>query len=210
MRRLLLLLWSMPLFSVSAATPADAVSLRVNFTLSDADGKPIPQAEVRLVFGREQGWQRPEAGHRFVTDANGAHTLELPVRLEQRSTKRPTNFIDGLLRRAEPTDYLHVAAELTYAGHRWLYGVEIHHFRRDGLAMFAGLVVFTRDERGAFTRKAKVTKDGWWMEDLGGWVLTGPGHDVRDFTLRPEAVSADERHWTLSLSFQRAPEPVRR
>lgn len=182
--------------AVSAAEPA---TLRVTFTLTDHDDRPLPGAEVRLVLGTTRGWQSATAGTRFTTDAMGAHTFELASPVEARATKRPTNFVDSLFRRAEPVDFLQVAAELDFGGVRRLYVTEIHRFHSDGNLMLSGFSAFAPDTGGEFTDKIKKADD---------W--TQPDYKVADFKLSPEQDAAGRKHWRLSLVFRRAPLPVRR
>lgn len=189
-------------------SPAQPVALAVAFELTDLESKPIQSASVRVVFGRERDWQTSVAGQHFETDTAGKHRLEAQVVLEKRMVKRPTNFIDSLFQWAEPANSLQVAAELEYAGHRWLYVVDVHYFRRDGTVLLNGLSVFTPDAHGDFTVKAKASGSGWTMADLGGLVLASPGHQVTDFTLQPDPAEPEERKWNLTLSFKRHAAPV--
>jgi hypothetical protein len=197
-------------FISATAKGAEPVELAVRFKLTDPDYKPIGGADVRLVLGAESGWQNAAAGKRFITDPNGVHHFQERVILEQSSRKRPTNFVDSLFSRAEPTDHLQVAAELEFAGHRWLYVVDIHRFKRDGDLLLAGLDVYAADASGGFTRKAKATDAGWTMADMGGLVLTDPGHKAWEFRLQPDATDSTQKRWTLEIGFMRSPEPVRR
>lgn len=192
---------AMGLFSrdVTAAVAAEPATLRVTFTLTDHEDRALPGAEVRLVLGTARGWQSAAAGMRFTTDANGGHAFELTSPLEVRSTKRPTNFVDSLFARAEPVDFLQVAAELDFGGVRRLYVTEIHRFHRDGNLMLSGFSVFAPDARGEFTDKIKKA-DEWTQAD----------YKVVDFRLSPETDAAGRKHWQLSLGFRRAPLPVRR
>ena len=109
------------LFSLNAKEPAraESVALSVRFKLTNLDYRPIEGAKVRLVLGSTSPWQQADAGKRFTTDAKGEHRFETRVMLEPRSRKRPTNFMDSLTARPQPTDLLHVAAELDYAGRPW-------------------------------------------------------------------------------------------
>ena len=59
---------------VSVDHAAEPVTIDVRFKLVELDSKPLSGHSVRLVVGSEPGWQTPEAGVRFVTDANGEIT----------------------------------------------------------------------------------------------------------------------------------------
>lgn len=205
-------LLAMCLFSWGAAegSCAQPVALRVIFNLTDHEQRPISAAHVRLVFGAERGWQSPQAGQRFTTDATGWHTLEVMAPVEPHPIKRPTNFVDSVLARPEPADRLQVAAELDYAGRRWLYVIELHRFRSDGAMLCGGLSVFTPNARGDFVQQAKSTGTGWIMADLGGLVLTQPGYTVVESMLDAADGAGGAKRWTLTLGFRRAAEPVRR
>ena len=197
-------------FFPTKAKSAEPVPLSVRFKLTDPDYTPIAGANVRLVLGAEPGWQNATAGQRFVTDTDGMHHLQERVILDSSSLKRPTNFVDSLFSRAEPTDHLQIAAELEFAGHRWLYVADLHRFRRDGDLLLTGTAVYSADAGGAFTRKAKVTDAGWRMADMDGAVLTTPGHKAWESRLQPDATDAALKRWTLEIGFMRSPEPVRR
>lgn len=206
------MLLALAILSSLTAKLADAepATFGVTFKLTDLDLRPIPAASVRLVLGRERGWQAAEAGRRFVTAANGEQRVQMAAVLEPDAIKRPTNFLDGLFSRAEPADYLQVAAELEYVGHRWLYVADLHRFRRDGLMAFSGFSVYTRGPKGNYTEKAQVSEQGWLMRDLGGLMLSDPGHDLWDFALQPDTSDPERPRWDLTIGFKRAAEPVRR
>jgi hypothetical protein len=75
------------------------VTLEVHFKLTDLEYHPLPGAAVRLVFGVQPEWQDPDAGRRFVTDANGEHRFRTAAVIDQRLRKKPTNFVSSLLSR---------------------------------------------------------------------------------------------------------------
>lgn len=118
--------------------------------------------------------------------------------------------MDSLLSRPQPKELLSLGAELEYAGHRWLYVVELHRFRRDGDMLLDSMAVYCADAHADFTQRA-IFKDGnGMMSDLGGLALSTPGHEVWEFTLKPDESDAAKRRWTLDLAFKRWPNPVRR
>jgi hypothetical protein len=193
----------------TAAAAAQPLPLDVTFRLTDLDYKPVAGAAVRIVFGSDPDWQAPNAGRRFVTDANGEHRFTASVVIDKRSRKRPTNFADSLLSRPQATDHLKVGTELEYAGFRWLYVVDVDRFPNSDV-MLDDFSVFSADSQGRYVRKAKQQGRDWLMADLGGLALTGPGHEPWNFMLKPQDGDATAKRWTLVLAFKRAPEPVRR
>lgn len=196
-----------------AATDATAqsVTLDVTFKLVDLDYKPIPNSPVRVVFGSDKDWRAPAAGRRIVTDAKGEARFSAPVTLERRMRKKPTNFASSLVSTSQPTEFLQAGAEMEYAGFRWLYVIDVYRFP-DGDSLLDGLDVYTADDRGAFTRKAKHEPKGggWLMADLKGMALTTPGYDAYDFMLTPDPTDASGTRWRLNVSFKRHPAPVMR
>ena len=188
------------------ATP---VALAVTFTLTDLDYKPLPGVPVRVVFGSDPNWQQADAGHRLVTDAKGEARWVAQIDLEERMKKVPTNFVGSLLSGPQKAQYLRVGAEMTYFERPWLYTVDLYRFA-GGDTLLDDTAVYTRDDRGAFTRKAKQDKNGWTMADMGGLVLTMPGFEAWNFALDPDPADPAHSRWTLKLSFKKAPAPVRR
>ena len=188
---------------------APLVPLDVQFKLTDLDYKPIPGVPVRMAFGPDPAWQAPEAGTRFTTDAAGEFRFTASAAPDEQAKKMPTNFRDSLTARPQPTDHLRIATELPYMTFRWVYVVDLWRFRNGGDILNDGVTVYTPDEGGRFTRKAKRIDGGWLMADLKGLVLTTLGHEPWDFQLEP---SADPKSpgWSLRLAFKRSPPPVRR
>ena len=184
--------------------------MRVLFTLTDLDYKPLPDQSVRLVFGGGADWQRPEAGQRFVTGTKGDASYTTMAVVDEVSRKRPTNFADSLLSRPVATDHVMVGAELEYATYRWLYTVNAYRFRDNGDVVSDGVSIYSRDARGWFTNKATNDSGGWRIADLNGQVLTNPGHDSWDVSFAPANGEVDATEWTLKLSVKRSPAPVRR
>jgi hypothetical protein len=185
------------------------IALAVHFKLTDLDYKPLVGVPVRIVFGSDSQWQEATSGYRFVTDVGGEHRFTADVRLDKRPRKLPTNFVDSLLSRPQMTDHLMVAAELEFMTYPWLYAIDVHRFP-NGDVLMEGASVFTRDARGDFNRKAEVDAKGWRMADLGGMVLTTPGHEAWHNMLQPDPSDATGKQWTLELAFKRSPAPVRR
>ena len=209
MRSILRAVVGMVAMVVAVTAQASTVSLDVSFKLTDLDYKPLAGMPARVVFGSDANWQNPNAGHRFVTDANGEAHWVAQVDLEEKMKKMPSNFVGSLLSGPQKAYYLRVGAEMTYFEHRWLYTVDLYRFA-GGDTMLDDNAVYTRDERSTFTRKAKKDKNGWTMPDMGGLVLTMPGYEAWNFALDPDLADPAHHRWTLKLSFKKAPEPVRR
>ena len=171
--------------SIVSTANAQSVMLDVNFKLTDLDYKPLPNTPVRLVFGADKDWQSPTAGQQFVTDAKGEGKLTANVVFDKRLKKMPTNFVGSLLSAPQQTDHIVIGAELEYMKFRWLYTLEIFHFR-DGTDMLGEVAIYSRDEQGRFTRKAERKGTGWIIADLGGLVATTPGYEPWNFALQPD------------------------
>lgn len=195
---------------VSVDHAAESVPVDVRFKLTELDSKPLSGHSVRLVVGSEPGWQTPDAGVRFVTDANGEYHFSTNAVLDERLRKMPTNFMSGVLSRKQRTDHLTVAAELAYMTFRWLYVVDVYRFPDGTGALLDGLSVYTPDAGGGFTRLATLDERGWRMADLGGLVLTTPGYEPWSVVLQPDESDPTHKRWSLRIAFQRQPEPVRR
>ena len=196
--------------SDSDAAGATPVSLAVRFKLTDLDYKPLPESEVRLVFGSDADWQSPSVGHRFVTDGNGEHRFETTATLDKVARKTPTNFIGSLVSRPQITDRLMVGAELEYMTFRWLYRLDAYRFPDSGDIVRDGVSLFSKNAQGRFDEKAELTPGGWKIADLGGMMLTDPGYDAWNFMFEPDTGDATGKRWTLDLAFKRSPPPVRR
>jgi hypothetical protein len=196
---------------VLAAAPALAVPvvLAFSFTLTDLDYKPLAGVPVRVVFDSDPKSQQADAGHRPVTDAKGETRWEAQVELQEQMKKVPTNFVGSLLSGPQRAQFLRVAAEMTYFEQPWLYTVDLYRFA-GGDTLQDDSAVYTRDERGAFTRKAKRDKNGWTMADMGGLVLTMPGFEACNFALDPDPADPTHKRRTLKLAFKKAPAPIRR
>ena len=190
--------------------PATPVSLAVRFKLTDLDYKPIAKAPVRIVFGSDAAWQNAGAGHQFVTGENGEHTFTASVVLDRQMKKVPTNYRDSLSSQPVPMDHLLVATELEYATYRWVYALDVFSIAPGGDTLLEGQKLWTRDASGSFTRQAKQDRAGWHMPELGGLVLTTPGHEPWNFALRPDETDPSRGRWTLDLAFKQHPAPIRR
>jgi hypothetical protein len=186
------------------------VQVRVRFALTDLDYRPIAGAPVRVVFGSDPDWQRRSSGHRFTTDAKGEHRFATRVSLDTQRRKIPTNFVGNLLSGPQLTDHLLIGAELEYATFSWLYTVGVFRFSDGADVLLDDEAIYTRDSEGNFTHRAVHDDAGWRIADLGGLVLTSPGHQPWNFMLQPESARAGATQWTLDMAFKRSPAPVRR
>jgi hypothetical protein len=196
--------------SGSVDRAAAPVTIDVRFTLTDLDSRPLAGQSVRLIVGLEPGWQNPDAGKRFVTDANGEYRFSTQAVLDQRLRKMPTNFVSSLVSRRQRTDHLSVAAELGFMTFRWLYTVDVYRFPDGTSALLDGLSVYTPDSGGQFTTRATHDESGWRIADLGGMVLTTPGYQPAHVTLLPDESDLTHQRWRLHVAFQRQPPPMRR
>lgn len=193
-------------FGVAAA--AAPVPLDFHFKLTDMADKPVPPVQVRVVFGAVGDWQHPDAGQVFTTDLVGEARFSALASIAKRSYKRPTNFVDSLFSRAEPTDYLPVALQLEYAGRQRLLVIKLYRFRSDGTVLLSGLGVYTPDAKGRFAVQGKkVNGYDWKIPEPDGLASGHPGFDVAEFKLGHD--TGDEP-WKLSLTLRRLPEPKRR
>ena len=164
--------------------------LRLCFRLTDLEYRPIGAEQVRLRVGEavsEEIW----------TDGEGRAEWLAPARVERKWVKRPGSFVSRLVRLPGAVDRVVAGAELAYAGHRWFYTAEMLRFR-NGDVMLGETAVYTPE-------KARRKGLDWYMEDLGGLLLTGPGHEVWEFNLQPEGDG-----WVVRLAMKRFPAPVRR
>ena len=101
---------------------------------------------------------------------------------------------------------LRIGAELPYMEYRWLYAIDIFRFP-DGDVLLDRVALFSADTDGRFTREAEKVGQDWKIADLGGLLLTNPGHQAQDYFLAPALPGSG---WTLKLAFTRYPPPIRR
>lgn len=197
---LLSLAFTMPL-------AAQAVQLEVQFKLTDLDYRPLAGEPVRVVLGGGD-WQAPEAGHAFQTDSQGEGHFTVSAALDRR-WRQPHGATVSLPSLPEHTLHLMAAAELSYAGHRWLYAVDLCRFK-NGDVMQDGFEVYTRDGKGRFAVKTPNKAGDWRMADLNGLALSSPGNQPWQAFLEPVDETANPPKWRLKLAFKRAPAPVMR
>ena len=196
------------LVNQAAGRTVESASVHVQFALTDPQGRPVPDAAVRLVFGRGPDRQPASAGERLATDANGTITLNTTTVIDKVQKTVPSNFISSLFDRPKLADHLAVAAELSYMSYRWLYAADLYRIVEDGTLLADGLTVFTPDAEGNFSNRVTLDNGGWRMKELGGMVLTTPGNELASFALDRQADTKDQ--WNLTLAFKRSPDAVQR
>lgn len=188
---------------------AQAIALEVRFKLTDLEYRPLAGEKVRVVFGTDPAWRAPGSGHAFTTDAKGEASFTTQASLDRRWRSPSGPLPPALPNLPQATDHLLAAAELAYAGFHWLYAVDLCRFR-NGDVLQDGFEVFTPDAKGQFSRKADRDGRDWRMAELGGLLLTSPGHEPWNYLLEPLDAAASPPRWRLTLAFKRAPAPVRR
>ena len=195
-----------------AAAAGDAprvVPFEVRCIVTDSDNRPLEQVAVRLSL--DSGPAIFDAGHgiAFRTDAQGKQVLQMPGKLTPNKVKRPTNWVDSLFSGKEATEDLQLTAQLEYLGTPMLYTIRLHRFPQYREVFHLGFSVYTRDERGNFTREVKQDKDGGWrFPGLNGLVASDPGWRLGNGLFYPD--EADSSRWILECRLMRSPEPVRR
>jgi hypothetical protein len=173
---------------------ASEVTLDVHVTLVDKDNAPIANAPIRLVLGSAPGWDAPGAGTTFTTDAKGEHHFTTTTSLDIQKMKMPTNFFTQLVSAREKTRHLRFGAELPYRSQPLLYVADINWFPQGANLGRSVMNAYGVDAKGRFTVPAGTR-----------------GHRLSQFFLEPvEAETGDAQRWTVTLMFQREPEPVQR
>ena len=196
------------LVNQAAARTVESASVFVQFALTDPHGRPVPEAAVRLVFGRGPDRQPSSVGERLATDANGTISLTTTTVIHKVQKTVPTNFVSSLFSRPKLADHLAVAAELSDMSYRWLYAADLYRIVEDGTVLADRLTVFTPDAEGNFSNRVTLDDGGWRMKELGGRLLTTPGHELASFALDRQAGTKDQ--WNLTLAFKRSPDAVQR
>ena len=191
------------LVNQAAGRTVESASVHVQFALTDPQGRPVPEATVRLLFGRGPDRQPSSAGERLATDANGAITLTTTTVIDKVQKTVPTNVVSSLFSRPKLADHLAVAAELSYMSYRWLYAADLYRLVEDGTLLADPLIVFTPDAEGNFSNRVTEGADGWRMKALGGRLLPTPGNELVSFALDRKQGTRDQ--WNLALTFKRSP-----
>ncbi len=197
------------------------VTVEVDFQLIDRQTKQgLAGVPVRLVPGEVSGWQGPEAGNRFVTDAQGRAQYTTTGLVDRRWRMVPVAQTGlSLPQRAA---HILIAVELEqlipipggdqYRRLPWLYTMDIDCYTASDCASTGMVWVYTRDDRGRFTVRGEYVSGGpnspqsLKMPELGDMLLSGPGYDQADFFL--SLADAAQKRWKLKLVLQRNPAPV--
>lgn len=194
------------------------VPIDVSFKMTELEkaDHPLAGVPVRLVLGQVSDWQGPDAGHRFVTGADGTATFTMQGIVDRRWRMVPYAMTG--LSFPKRMDHLWIAAELeqliptregAYRHLQWLHTMEIDCYSADTSATSDISEIYTRDDKGRFARRGDYRPlDRLIMPDLGGMALGGPGYKASDFFLSP--ASEDRKHWKVRLTLQRKPAPVLR
>ena len=200
------------LFRYSAKT----VAIDVDFRLTPLEkNEGLAGVPVRLVLGDARGWQDADAGHRFVTDADGRAHFTMTGTVDRRWTWQP--IAQTGLSIPSRSDHLQIAAELEQPipradGHfdryPWLHVMDIDCMTPSDCSTSDITGVYTRDASGRFTRGGEWRGTDLSMPELNGMLLTGAHYKASDFFLSTSDPARNK--WNLRLVLQRKPDPVRR
>lgn len=183
------------------------VSLTVNVTVYTPSGVPAVGVPLRVVIDRAPV-SEPSAGQRCITDAKGECHLTVSVALDERQRKMPTNWVGSLTARKQRTRHVAFGVEMAYAGQPWLSVIDVDRFDDGASVQLEGLRAFGRDASGQFTVAAKRDERGALYADMpGGLRLSLPGFTVQRAEL---SATSDPAAWTMTVSLQQLPEPIRR
>ncbi len=192
------------------------VTVDVSFQMTELEriDRPLAGVPVRLVLGEVADWQGPNAGHRFVTGEDGVANFTAQGVVDRRWKMVPYAMTG--LSFPKRADHIMIAAELEqliptasgeYRHLQWLYTMDIDCYTSDTCATSDISSVYTRDDKGRFTRQGQWRpQEGLTMPNLGGMMLTGPNYKTADFYL--SAASPDRKRWKVRLTLQRKPAPV--
>lgn len=200
------------LLAFPPAARAEKVTVDVSFKMTELEkpDHPLADVPVRLVLGAAKGWQAPDAGHSFKTDAKGEAHFTMEGEIDQRLTMASA-FVPAR------SDHMLVAAELEqlvpkaggkYDHYQWLHTMDIDCYSGGDCSSSDITGIYTRDEKGMFTKAGGMSENGLSMPELNGMMLSGPSYKPADFMLSP--AGGDRKHWTLNLWLQRKPPPVMR
>ena len=189
------------------------VPLDVEFKLTDIEYKPLPDVPVRLVLGAAD-WQAPDAGVRIVTAADGTARFTTQGRIGRRWHFANVGFTGLSL--PLRVDHLALATELTLAlprpdgrniSLRWLYTADIDRLPDGDCATNDLDDVYEAGPDGRFTKFIGSNAAGPNFETLvDGWLLSGSGYQLWDFSLQPD--SPDKSRWHVKLGIKRIKKAV--
>jgi hypothetical protein len=197
---------------VAASTETSgSVTFEVRCLVTDRENMPLPNIDLRLVLDSGTAVHEGERSTAVRTDPQGKQEVRLPGVLTPGAIKRPTNFVDSLFSRKEPTDELQLGVEWEYLGIRMLYVTTLRRFRSDGTVLHGELAVFTRDERGNFAQAVPRDQNGnWRFPQLGSLVVNDPGFRLAGGLFYPDGDDPLGRRWILKCQLVRSPEPVQK
>jgi len=207
---------------LSSLIYGQTVKVDVAFRMTELErmDRPLAGVPVRLVLGEVADWQGPDAGHRFVTGADGtaAFTVEGVVDRRWRMVPVGQTGLSFPMR----ADHIMIAAELEqlipaasgeYRHFQWLHTLDIDCWTTDYCASSDITGVYTRDAKGRFTTQGRRGRSmpntpAGLMPELGGMELSGPSYKAADFYLSPDGPG--RTRWKVKLTLQRKPPPVLR
>ena len=185
-------------------------TLDVQITVLEPDKTPAVGIPLRVVLGAALTWQAADEGVRLVTNDSGTGHLQVPVLLDERRHKMPTNFFSSLVSSRERTRHLQIAIEMEWAGRPWLTAIDIDHFESGTSTQLDPMRVFGRAANGRFTDDIPLREGTRHARLPKGVVMPVPGFDLSGVTLDPDPSTAGATHWTLRMILTRWPAPVPR
>ncbi|MEQ1694026.1 MAG: hypothetical protein ABMA00_22235 [Gemmatimonas sp.] len=186
------------------------ITLDVQITVLEPDKTPAVGIPLRVVLGAALTWQAADEGVRLVTNDSGTGHLQVPVLLDERRHKMPTNFFSSLVSSRERTRHLQIAIEMEWAGRAWLTAIDIDHFESGTSTQLDPMRVFGRAANGRFTDDIPLREGTRHARLPKGVVMPVPGFDLSGVTLDPDPSAPGATHWTLRLILTRWPAPVPR
>ncbi len=196
----------------AAAAPsvqAHRVQLDVVVTVVDHHNRPLPATPVRLVLGRDPGWQAPTAGTWLLTGADGRSHLSTTLDLQTRHSSRPLGFT-GLSLPAR-SHHVAVAVEMPYMHQAWLYSADVDRFASDRVSQVKDTAMLARDATGQFTVPVHSDpQQGVSPPELNGLWLSRSPYQAQGALLAPVSDTDDNSHWILQLRWQKSADAVRR
>ena len=201
-------------FAAAQMTPID-VQFRLIAMKDNYDAEPAPLAGVstRLVLGDAAGWQEPDAGHRFVTDAKGEARFTVDALADARTRSRNIGFTPFSM--PSRTEHLRIGVELEHRVvpekggapriFRWLLTMDLDCFRNGECRTVGFTGIHAPDAQGRFSIPLvrQGSAEAWKVPALDDQIVRGMSYQAADFML-----SADERDpkkRTLNFMVKRLP-----
>jgi hypothetical protein len=200
------------LFVLPHAARCGAVSLDVEFKLTDREYRPLAGVPLRLVLGVKD-WQAAQAGVRLVTAEDGGARFTTDAIIDRRWRWFNIGFTPFSM--PARVDHLSLAVELEFALpikdgpdtiRHWLYTAEIYR-HRDGDCSTDDLdSIYEAGPDGGFTQLLGSGAAGPnFKMKIDGFILTGGGYKLWDFMLSPDETDPTRNHWHLKLGLVRLP-----